>query len=159
MSFSDNRITDAQIAASGVQSQPNKLAGTAAENKAVFDALVENVVKAALNGLIDELLGSTAAAQLGIAAIPGYSAGTVQAALEEITQAMETIVSQGVGPNSVYTAAIQDDAVTGAKIPDGEIAAEKLASDILPANVGIKIGTATPTAADISEGQIYLKYS
>ena len=83
----------------------------------------------------------------------------MQAALEEITQAMETIVSQGVGPNSVYTAAIQDDAVTSAKIPDGEIAADKLGSDILPANVGIKIGTATPTTSDISEGQIYLKYS
>lgn len=30
---------------------------------------------------------------------------------------------------------------------------------LLPANVGIKMGTATPTTADISNGQIYLKYA
>ena len=43
-------------------------------------------------------------------------------------------------------------------VADGEVTAAKLGSDILPANVGIKFGTAVPTTSDITPGQIYLKY-
>lgn len=57
------------------------------------------------------------------------------------------------------TAGVPDNSVTAAKIVNGEVTAEKLASDILPTNVGIKMGTATPTTSTISEGQIYLKYT
>lgn len=45
-----------------------------------------------------------------------------------------------------------------AAVADGSISAAKLGSDILPSNVGIKMGTGTPTTSDISNGQIYLKY-
>ena len=40
MSIQEQKITEAAIAANGVQSQPDKLTGTAAQNKKVFDALV-----------------------------------------------------------------------------------------------------------------------
>ena len=74
MSINGQKITDAQIAAAGVQSQPNKLTGTAQQNKAVFDALVKNLVKARFNALIDELTGSGAAAQLGVDPFSGMTA-------------------------------------------------------------------------------------
>lgn len=60
-----------------------------------------------------------------------------------------TFTTSAVGTNSVSTASIQTGAVT----------AVKLGSDILPANVGIKMGTTVPTTSDISAGQIYLMYS
>lgn len=49
-------------------------------------------------------------------------------------------------------------AVSTGMIGSGAVTAAKLGSDILPANVGIKMGTATPTTSDISAGEIYLKY-
>ena len=65
-----------------------------------------------------------------------------------------------VGVNSVSTASIQDGALTTDKYADGSITGAKLASTVLPANVGIKIGNKTTiTTADISQGQIYLQYS
>ena len=75
MSIQEQKITEAAIAANGVQSRPDKLTGTAAQNKKVFDALVTAVVREKFNALLDELTGTTAAAQLGITTIPGFSAG------------------------------------------------------------------------------------
>ena len=72
MSIQEQKITDATIAASGVQSRPDKLTGTAAQNKKVFDALVTAVVREKFNALLDELTGTTAAAQLGITTILKY---------------------------------------------------------------------------------------
>lgn len=56
MALTDYKITDGDISAHGVVSAPDKLTGTAAENKAVFDALIREAVKAKLNDLIDELV-------------------------------------------------------------------------------------------------------
>lgn len=57
MGLSDYKITAADIAANGVQSLPGKtLTGTASENKAVFDKLIDDIVRARLNGLIDALV-------------------------------------------------------------------------------------------------------
>ena len=66
MSIQEQKITEAAIAANGVQSRPDKLTGTAAQNKKVFDALVTAVVREKFNALLDELTGTAAAAQLGI---------------------------------------------------------------------------------------------
>ena len=88
MALIDSKITDAEIAAAGVQSQPNKLTGTAAQNKAVFDALVKNLVKGKLNGLIDALTGAGAAGQIGVDTISGLAVSTVQEALQAIVEAM-----------------------------------------------------------------------
>ena len=248
MSMQAQKITDAEIAAAGVQSRPNKLTGTAQQNKAVFDALVKDLVKAKLNDLIDELTGANAASQLGVDTITGISANTVQEALEAIVQAMVDITQGSVADGSitaaklaagaVETAKISDgavataklaanavttakiallaittalladgavtaakigsgavtedklgagavttgkiaaaavdntklaesavtsvklasNAVTAAKINAGAVTAEKLGSDILPLNVGIKMGTSVPTTSDIAPGQIYLRY-
>ena len=60
---------------------------------------------------------------------------------------------------TINTAGVPDNSVTTAKIVDGNVTAAKLGNDILPANVGIKMGTTVPTTSDISNGQIYFMYS
>lgn len=119
MSFGSNKITDADIAASGVQSQPNKLVGTAAQNKAVFDKLITEVVKEKLNGLIDALLGANAAGEIGVDTITGLQAETVQEALEAIVLAMQDITQGSVADGSISTAKLADGAVTADKMAPG----------------------------------------
>ena len=101
MSIQEQKITEAAIAANGVQSRPDKLTGTAAQNKKVFDALVTAVVREKFNALLDELTGTAAAAQLGITTIPGFSAGNVQTALEQIVQAMQDVTQGSVADGSI----------------------------------------------------------
>ena len=148
MSFDAQKILDSDIAANGVQSQPNKLTGSALENKKVFDKLIDAVVQEKFNALIDELLASTAGAQLGIASSVSLPYDNVQDALDYIVTALVGIVAGDVPDGSITTAKLADTSVTNAKL-----------SGILPDYVGIKTGTTVPTTADISEGEIYLKYT
>ena len=60
MSLTDYKITDGDVSTKGVINAPDKLTGTAAENKAVFDRLIAQVVKEKLNDLIDELAAELA---------------------------------------------------------------------------------------------------
>ena len=147
MAFSDNKITDAEIAANGVQAQPNKLTGSALENKKVFDKLIDAVVQEKFNALIDELIAQTAAGQIG-ASVSGMTATNVGDALLELLTAMQDITQGSVADGSITTVKLADAAVTNAKL-----------SGILPDYVGIKMGPTVPTTADISEGEIYLKYT
>ena len=133
MSIQEQKITEAAIAANGVQSRPDKLTGTAAQNKKVFDALVTAVVKERFNALLDELTGTTAAAQLGITTIPGFSAGNVQTALEQIVQAMQD--------------------VTQGSVADGSITLAKLAAEVTAIALGGAAGGShTHGAGDINSG-------
>lgn len=132
MSIQEQKITDAAIAANGVQSRPDKLTGTAAQNKKVFDALVTAVVKERFNALLDELTGTTAAAQLGITTIPGFSAGNVQTALEQIVQAMQD--------------------VTQGSVTDGSITLLKLAAEVTAVALGGAAASHTHVAGDINSG-------
>ena len=132
MSIQEQKITDAAIAANGVQSRPDKLTGTAAQNKKVFDALVTAVVREKFNALIDELTGTTAAAQLGITTIPGFSAGNIQTALEQIVQAMQD--------------------VTQGSVADGSITLAKLAAEVTAIALGGAAASHTHGAGDIDSG-------
>lgn len=132
MSIQEQKITDAAIAANGVQSRPDKLTGTAAQNKKVFDALVTAVVREKFNALIDELTGTTAAAQLGITTIPGFSAGNIQTALEQIVQAMQD--------------------VTQGSVADGSITLAKLAAEVTAVALGGAAASHTHGAGDIDSG-------
>ena len=132
MSIQEQKITEAAIAANGVQSRPDKLTGTAAQNKKVFDALVTAVVKERFNALLDELTGTTAAAQLGITTIPGFSAGNVQTALEQIVQAMQD--------------------VTQGSVTDGSITLAKLAAEVTAVALGGAAASHTHGAGDINSG-------
>lgn len=136
MSIQEQKITEAAIAANGVQSQPDKLTGTAAQNKKVFDALVTAVVREKFNALLDELTGTSAAAQLGITTIPGFSAGNVQTALEQIVQAMQD--------------------VTQGSVADGSITLAKLAAEVTAVALGGAAASHTHGAGDIASGVLDL---
>ena len=127
MSFSQQKITDAEIAAAGVQSQPNKLAGTAQQNKSVFDALVQYLVKIKFNTLIDELLGANAAAQIGVDTITGLDVSNVQEALEAIVQELIGITQGAVANGSIDESKLSAAAVTAVKLADGAVTTSKLA--------------------------------
>lgn len=79
----DRKITDAQLSSYGVVSAPDKLTGTAQENKAVFDKLVKEAVAADVNGLIDDLTASTGADNIG-ANLSGAPGETIQDALSSL---------------------------------------------------------------------------
>jgi len=161
MSFEAQKITAAQIAAAGVQSQPNKLTGTAAQNKAVFDALTETVVMTAFNALIDELLSAGAAAQLGVDTVTGITADTVQEALEALAQSMRDITQGSVADGSIGTEKLAAGSVTAAKIAAlavtsallaaGAVTNEKLADGAVST---AKIAALAVTTALLADGSV-----
>ena len=59
------KITDAMITANGVQAAPDHLTGTAAENKAVFDRLIQTVVAVYFNQMVDALVSADGAKEIG----------------------------------------------------------------------------------------------
>ena len=132
MSMQNQKITEAAIAANGVQSQPDKLTGTAAQNKKVFDNLVTAVVRARFNALIDELTGADAAGQIGIAGITGLSANNVQDAIEELLSAMQDI--------------------TQGSVADGSITLAKLAAEVTAIALDGAAASHTHGAGDVSSG-------
>ncbi len=144
MSFT--KITDSDITSNGVQSQENKLTGSAQENKKVFDKLIEDVVAVKFNALIDELVAITAAAQIG-ADVDGLSSTNVNAALAEVKNIAQQAQQAQITDGSIITSKLADGAVTAAKL-----------GTILPEHVGIKSGTTVPTTSDISDGEIYFMY-
>lgn len=157
MSIQEQKITEAAVAESGVQSQPDKLTGTAAQNKKVFDNLVTAVVREKFNALLDELTGAAAAAQLGITTIPGFSADNIQTALEQIVKAMQDVTQGSVTDGSITLAKLAADvtaiALGGAAASHthgaGDIASGTLESSRIPVLDGTKLGTGSVGTAQL----------
>lgn len=84
MALTDYKITDANIAAKGVVAAPDKLTGTAAQNKAVFDRLIREVIKDDFNNLIMLLAGFSGASEIGFTALSGLPQENVQGAIGQI---------------------------------------------------------------------------
>lgn len=127
------RVTDELGTVSTLDDRPNDTSGlTAAELKAKFDA-DSGTLKAYLNDvLIPFLEGTAAAASLGITTIPGFSAGDVQTALEQIVQAMQD--------------------VTQGSVTDGSITLAKLAAEVTAVALGGAAASHTHGAGDINSG-------
>jgi len=161
MSFTDKKITEGDIASQGVQSRPNKLTGTAAENKRAFDNLVTAVVREKFNAFLDELMSAGAAAQIGVDTVPGITAATLQEALEAIMLSMQSITQGSVADGSITSAKLADTsvttakiaalAVTGALLAAGAVSTEKLAD--LSVTAG-KIAAAAVTGEKIAAGAV-----
>lgn len=90
MSLTDYKLTDAAIARDGVVAAPDRLTGTATQNKMIFDRLIRDTVKGLINGLIDELSGAGGAADIGMTEIGGVVGGNVQTALESLKTLLDT---------------------------------------------------------------------
>lgn len=162
MSIQEQKITEAAVAESGVQSQPDKLTGTAAQNKKVFDNLVTAVVREKFNALLDELTGAAAAAQLGITTIPGFSADNIQTALEQIVQAMQDVTQGSVTDGSItllkLAAEVTAVALGGAAASHthgaGDIASGTLDSSRIPVLDGTKLGTGSVGTAQLGAAAV-----
>lgn len=161
MSIQEQKITEAAIAANGVQSRPDKLTGTAAQNKKVFDALVTAVVREKFNALLDELTGTAAAAQLGITTIPGFSAGDIQTALEQIVQAMQDVTQGSVTDGSITLAKLAAEVTAVALGGAAAVTTDKLAAlSVLATHIAQgavtaqKIAPGAVTAEKIAAGAI-----
>lgn len=102
MALKDKKVSDSLLQ-TGVVSAPDKLTGTAAENKMVFDRLIRNIVAQSVNPLIDELTGENGAASIGF---PGGNLGAFSA------QALAHIADKK-NPHGVTVAQI------GAETPEG----------------------------------------
>ena len=161
MSFSDKKITEGDIASQGVQSKPNKLTGTAAENKAAFDNLVTAVVREKFNAFLEELMGASAAGQIGVDTIPGVTAETIQEALEAIMESQQGITQGAVADGSITAAKLADAsvttakiaalAVTGALIAAGAVSTEKISDGAVSTS---KIAALAVTTALIAAGAV-----
>ena len=161
MSFIEKKITAGDIASQGVQSKPNKLTGTAAENKAAFDNLVTAVVREKFNAFLEELMGAGAAAQIGVDTIGSLTAGTVQEALQEMDAKIGeyvlgeipdgSISTAKYANGSVTTAKIAALAVTGALIAAGAVSTEKIADGAVST---AKIAALAVTSALIASGAV-----
>lgn len=81
--LTDKRVTEAQMNENGVCAAPDRLTGTAAENKAVFDRLIREIVAGCLNPVIDELASTAGAAAVG-AAVGSMAGDNVQTLLSAL---------------------------------------------------------------------------
>lgn len=94
MSLSNYKITDTAIAQKGVIAAPDKLTGTAAQNKAVFDRLIRESVKGLFNSLIDALSANDGAGEIGTRAISGVTGGDIQTVLGSLKTILDTKVAE-----------------------------------------------------------------
>lgn len=117
MALSELKQTEAEILENGVASAPDKLTGSAAENKAVFDNLFRNVGMVKFNQLIDALMDGTAADEMGINYIPELGeVETLQAALEQLVGIVKEVTQGSVLNGSITTNKLANSAVTTDKI-------------------------------------------
>ena len=90
MSLDSHKIKSADISNFGVVNAPDKLTGTAQQNKMIFDRLIREAVTGLFNGLIDELSGEGGAAAVGTTEIDGVTGGDVQTVLGSLKTILDT---------------------------------------------------------------------
>lgn len=124
--------------------KPNDVGGlNAGQLKAVFDQAGLEIQAYLNNTLTAELEAVGGAGNIGIQAITGIAATTVQGALEALRQAIEdatagvlldgSVTTAKLDTGAVTTDKLADNAVTAAKIKDGEVGENELA--------GLSVGT------------------
>lgn len=133
-----------------------------ATSKGVKTVSIEAVTTTTARAVVTYSDGTTETGEtFSTSGIPDDSIETTMVQDRSITgqkMALATILQENMADDSVGTDQIINGSLSTAKYADGSITAAKLDSSILPENVGIKHGTATPTTSTISNGQIYLKY-
>ena len=85
-----DRITQDEISQNGVVSAPDKLTGTAADNKAIFDKLIKNIVAREFNKLLDDLEAANGAASIGAAPFDGVEGKNIQDQLKNVQSNVST---------------------------------------------------------------------
>jgi len=157
------RVTNDLGTISTLDDRPNDTGGlTAAELKAKFDA-DSGTLKSYLNDILIPFLESASAAgQLGITTISGFSADNIQSALEEIIVAMQEITQGSVMDGSItlaklaaeVTAAALGGAAASHTHAASAITSGTLAAARIPALTGDNLASGAVTAAKIASGAV-----
>lgn len=95
MALSNRKITSNDINTKGVIAAPDKLAGTANENKAVFDRLIREVVASVVNNIVDDLTAAGGASEIGFTPIQGIASENIQAAITSLKAIADTKAESG----------------------------------------------------------------
>lgn len=114
MALSDYKITDNAVSTKGVVAAPDKLTGTANQNKMIFDRLIREAVKGLYNGLIDALAGSGGAAGIGLDA-EGVEAETVAGGMAELAAALATMATRAYVDGRYVTAGQKSGTTLGSR--------------------------------------------
>jgi len=123
------KITEEQIKKNQIASLPDRMTGTAAENKAAFDALVKVAIDA-FNALVDTLAATGGAGEIGAAPFTGVGdAATVQEQLRTLQENINNVSLGAIPDGSITTAKLGDTVVSTAKLMNACITAAKLAAD------------------------------
>ena len=158
------KITQAEIEANQVASLPDRMSGTAAENKAAFDALAKLAIER-YNELIDILTSGAGADNVGSEPFAGVGeANTVRGQLlalqGNIADAVAgsipdaSITAAKLADNVVSNAKLQNGAVTEAKIGDGEVTGAKLRDLAVETS---KLADGAVTAAKMADGAVTVR--
>jgi len=102
MGILDQKITAENVAGYGLAAAPDVLTGTAAENKALFDRLVREIVRERFNAVVDALAGTAGAGEIGAAAPAGLTGATVQALLNSLKDYADGLVLKAGSVTSVF---------------------------------------------------------
>ncbi len=96
MALSSRKITTYANPVANLPDHPSQAGFTAAQLKAVFDAKANEEIKAAINGIIDDLISVidsvSGADNIGATAITDLDGATVQALLESIRNKLKSVV-------------------------------------------------------------------
>jgi len=150
MSFT--RFTEETGNISALSDRPNDMEGlSASELKARFDKAGNDVKEYINDELLPALEATTAAGNIGIAAITGLVANTVQEALQALFTALQDVTLGDIPDGSIGTAKMADDAITEDKLDDGTVTTAKLADGA--ATEG-KIGTGAVTTAKLGNASV-----
>ena len=155
------KITQEEITALQIASRPDRMTGTAAENKAAFDALVKKQIER-FNELVETLLSTAGAASIGALPFTGVGdANTVQEQLEAIQKNISDAVSGAIPDGSIQTAKLVDFAITTLKLATGAVTTPKLATNAVTetkiANGAVKttkLGDSAVTKQKLSAGAV-----
>ncbi len=109
MKFENAKIQPSEISANGVVSAPDRLSGTAAENKAVFDRLIKNVVAEKFNSFVDIVRDELRSIELPPAGEPGYTPQKgVDYWTEEEQAEMKEELEQALTPPALTSFAVSE---------------------------------------------------
>lgn len=132
---------------SSLHSRPNDRNGlSAAQLQALFDKVGSDIKTYINSTLLSELEGAGGAGNIGIDAITGLTAATVQAALEELVTAIARATTGTLPDGSIATAKLADGAVTTGKLADANVTTSKIA--------GFAVTTSKIADANVTEGKL-----
>lgn len=122
------KITNQEIEEKQIASLPDRMTGTAAENKAAFDALTKAVIEK-YNELINVLSSLGGAAEIGSEPFAGVGeAATVRAQLIALQENIAGAVAGSIPDASITTEKLVDQAITTRKLAANAVTATEIAN-------------------------------